>query len=324
MKSGSAFGILLPEFELPSLVTLSDIRAAAERIRGVAIRTPVIEAGGLALKTENLQPMGAFKIRGACNMIAQLPPDVRARGVITYSSGNHGQAVAQVAAQFGIPAVIVMPSTASRVKIEGVKRRGAEVILVGPTSLDRKARAEAEAAARGLTMVPPFDHPAIIAGAGTIGLEVLEQFPEVTAIYVPVGGGGLISGVAAAVKQLRRDVRIVGVEPEGAPKMSASLAAGMPVTLERTASIADGLLPVRPGDLTFFHVRAYVDEVVTIDDTSIASAVSWLFREARVVAEPSGAATVAAALKRTEVKPLAVVSGGNVAPEDFAKYVAGG
>jgi threonine dehydratase len=303
------------------LVTLADIEAAARRISGVAIRTPIIEAGGLALKCENLQPMGAFKIRGACNMIAQLPPEVRARGVITYSSGNHGQAVAQVASEFGVPAVIVMPSTASRVKLEGVARRGAEVIQVGPTSLERKARAEAEAAARGLTMIPPFDDRAIIAGAGTIGLEVLEQYPQVAAIYVPVGGGGLISGVAAAVKLSRRGVRVIGVEPEGAPKMSASLAAGAPVTLERTASIADGLLPVRPADLTYEHVRAFVDDVVTIDEASIAAAVGWLFREARIVAEPSGAVTVAVALKDSGAGRVAVVSGGNVAPEEFAKYV---
>ncbi len=309
---------------MTSLVTLADIEAAARRIAEVAVRTPVIEAGGLALKCENLQPMGAFKIRGACNMIAQLPPEVRARGVITYSSGNHGQAVAQVAGEFGIPAVIVMPSTASRVKREGVARRGAEVIQVGPTSLERQARAEAEAAARGLTMIPPFDHLAIIAGAGTIGLEVLEQYPGVATIYVPVGGGGLISGVAAAVKLSRRDVRVIGVEPAGAPKMSASIAAGAPVTLERTDSIADGLLPVRPADLTYEHVRAFVDDVVTIDEASIAAAVGWLFREARIVAEPSGAVTVAVALADSGPGRLAVVSGGNVVPEDFAAYVTGG
>jgi threonine dehydratase len=330
---------------MPSLVTLDEIRAAAQRIRDVARRTPVIEitnvsslqspVGGrrdtedrrlrvLALKCENLQPMGAFKIRGACNLIAQLAPEARRAGVITYSSGNHGQAVALVAQQFGIPAVVVMPQTAARVKVERVKQYGAEVILVGTTSLERKARAEAEAASRGLAIVPPFDHPAIIAGAATVGLELLEQYPQVTTVYLPMGGGGLASGVSAAIKQMRAGVRVIGVEPEGAPKMSASLRAGHPVTLESTSSIADGLLPLRPGDLTFAHVQAFVDDVTRIDDHSIAAAVAWLFSEARLVAEPSGAITVAAALRDAsapESGRLAVISGGNVGPEDFAKYI---
>src|SRR5215208_2457322 len=206
------------------MVTLDDVRAAAVRIRGVAVRTPLLEVGPLALKCENLQPMGAFKVRGACNHIAQLPPESRAAGVITYSSGNHGQAVALVAQRFGIPAVVVMPETTPRVKVDGVRRYGAETIFAGTTSLHRRRRAEAEAATRGLTMVPPFDHPWIIAGQGTCGLEVLEQYPQVTTIYVPVGGGGLISGIATAAKHMRSTIRIVGVEPEGAAKMSASRA----------------------------------------------------------------------------------------------------
>jgi threo-3-hydroxy-L-aspartate ammonia-lyase len=276
------------------------------------------------LKCESFQPMGAFKIRGACNMIAQLAAEARAAGVITYSSGNHGQAVALVAQRLGIPAVIVMPETAPRVKVDGVRRYGADVIFSGTTSTHRRTRAEAEAASRGLTMVPPFDHPWIVAGAGTVGLEILEQCAQASTIYVPMGGGGLIAGVAAAVKQMRGGVRIVGVEPVGAAKMSASLAAGQPVTLERTASIADGLLTVRPGALTFAHVRAYVDDVVTVSDEAIAAAVGWLFREARLVAEPSGATAVAAVLQADPSAPahmVAVVSGGNVGPEDFGKYI---
>jgi threonine dehydratase len=266
--------------------------------------------------------MGAFKIRGACNMIAQLPAGARAAGVITYSSGNHGQAVALVAQRFGMPAVIVMPETAPRVKVEGVKRYGAETIAAGTTVLHRRARAEEEAAARGLTMVPPFDHPWIIAGAGTVGLEILEQDPRAATVYVPVGGGGLISGVATAVTQMRGGVRVVGVEPAGAAAMTASLAAGRVVTLESTSSIADGLLAVRPGDLPFAHVRAYVDRVVTVSDEAIAAAVRWLFAEARLVAEPSGAAAVAAALAEGPVPgAVAVVSGGNVEPRDFARYI---
>ena len=322
------------------LVTLDEIRAAAGRIRGVARRTPILDAGlarhgadgataaNLALKCENLQPMGAFKIRGACNMLAQLPPDARAAGVITYSSGNHGQAVALVAQRFGIPAVIVMPETTPRVKVDGVRRYGAETIFAGTTSLHRRERAETEAAARGLTMVPPFDHPSIIAGQGTCGLEILEQHPQVTTIYVPVGGGGLISGIATAVKQMRGGVRVIGVEPEGAPKMSTSRAAGRVVTLEKTSSIADGLLAVRPGELTFAHVQAYVDEVITVSDTAIAAAVKWLFGEARIVAEPSGAAAIAGALAHggsavsAAGGAVAVVSGGNVEPADYARYIA--
>ena len=313
------------------LVSLDDIRAAAGRIRGVARRTPVldiaIEDDGppatLALKCENLQPMGAFKIRGACNMLAQLTPEARAAGVITYSSGNHGQAVALVARRLGIHAVVVMPETTPRVKIDGVRRYGAETIFAGTTSLHRRTRAEAEAAARGLTMVPPFDHPWIIAGAGTCGLEILEQHPQVTVVYVPVGGGGLISGIATAVKQMRGGVRVIGVEPEGAAKMSTSLRAGHVVTLDRTSSIADGLLAVRPGELTFEHVHAYVDEVITVPDAAIAAAVRWLFTEAKIVAEPSGAAAVAGA-RQAGVTPgtVALISGGNVESQDFARYIS--
>jgi len=312
-----------------SLVSLGDVRAAATRIAGVARRTPLVDVGGihgepaLTVKCENMQPAGAFKIRGAYNMLAQLSPDARAAGVITYSSGNHGQAVAFAAQLLGVTAVVVMPETAPRVKVNGAERLGAEVLFAGTTVLDRKSRAESEAAARGLAMVPPFDHPWIIAGQGTCGLEIVEQRPSVTAVYVPVGGGGLISGVAVAVKALRPAVRIVGVEPVGAPKMTVSRAAGHPVTLPKTASIADGLVAIRPGDLTFAHVQALVDDVLTVDDGEIASAVKWLFDNAKVVAEPSGAASVAAVLRDRSAGQdvVAVVSGGNVPPEDYAKYI---
>ena len=314
-----------------SLVSFDDVRAAATRIAGVARRTPLIDVGGVngepafTVKCENMQPAGAFKIRGAYNMLAQFSPDARAAGVITYSSGNHGQAVAFAAQLLGVTAVVVMPETAPRVKVNGAERLGAEVLFAGTTVLDRKSRAESEAAARGLTMVPPFDHPWIIAGQGTCGLEIVEQRPSVTVVYVPMGGGGLISGVAVAVNALRPVVRVVGVEPAGAPKMTASRAAGRPVTLPKTASIADGLVAVRPGDFTFAHVQALVDDVLTVDDGEIASAVKWLFDNANVVAEPSGAASVAAVLrgKTAGEDVVAVVSGGNVSPEDYAKYITG-
>ena len=313
------------------LVTLDEIRDAAERIRGVAVCTPLAEVrrGGpqgppsLFLKCENRQPMGAFKIRGAFNMVARLHAETRPAGVITYSSGNHGHAMALAAEHLGMGAIVVMPEDAPQIKIDGVRRHGAEVIFAGITSVERKARAEAESVARGYTIVPPFDHPWIIAGAGTCGLEIVEQCPDVSAVYAPVGGGGLLSGIAAAVKRLRPSVRVIGVEPAGAAKMSASRAAGRPVTLERTSTIADGLRPMRPGDLTFAHVQAFVDNVTTVTDEAIADAVRWLYREAGIVAEPSGAASVAAVLQAgSALGNVAVVSGGNIAPDDFARYIS--
>jgi threonine dehydratase len=314
-----------------SLVSLDDIRAAAARIEGVARRTPLIDVGGIngepafAIKCENMQPAGAFKIRGAYNMVAQLSAEARGAGVITYSSGNHGQAMALAARMLGIRAVVVMPETAPRVKVEGAERLGADVLFAGTTVLDRKARAESEAAAHGLTMVPPFDHPWIIAGQGTCGLEIVEQCPVVSAVYVPMGGGGLISGVSVAVKSLRPATRVIGVEPEGAPKMTVSRAAGHPVTLPKTASIADGLLSIRPGDLTFAHVQALVDDVLTVSEPEIEAAVKWLFDHAKVVAEPSGAVGVAAVLRQRPAADgiVAIISGGNVPPEDYAKYITG-
>ena len=302
------------------LVTLDDIRAAAKRVSKIARVTPLLDVSAqaeqpLLLKCESLQPSGAFKIRGAYNMVAQLGDDQRRRGVITYSSGNHGQAMALAARELGAPAVVVMPKTASRIKVEGARSFGAEVIFEGTTSVDRRVRAEREAEARGLTMVPPFDHAWIIAGQGTAGLEILEQRPDVGTVIVPIGGGGLIAGVAAAIKLSRPDVKVVGVEPEGAAKMKASVDAGTVVTLDKTETIADGLMPVRPGDLTFAHVRQFVDKIVTVTDLQIMDAVLWLFSQAKVVAEPSGAASVAAALtaKPRLPKPVvAVVSGGNI------------
>jgi threonine dehydratase len=305
---------------MSDLVTLDDIRAASKRVSKIAHLTPLIDVSSqaeqrLLLKCESLQPSGAFKIRGAYNMVAQLTDDERRRGVITYSSGNHGQAMALAARELGAPAVVVMPKTAARIKVEGARAFGAEVIFEGTTSVDRRIRAEREAAARGLTMVPPFDHSWIIAGQGTAGLEILEQRPDIGAVIVPIGGGGLIAGVAAAIKLSRPDVTVIGVEPEGAAKMKASVDAGQVVTLEKTETIADGLMPVRPGDLTFAHVRQFVDKIVTVSDLQITDAVLWLFTQAKIVAEPSGAASVAAALTakpRLPAPMVAVVSGGNI------------
>ena len=310
-------------------VALDAIRKAADRVRPFARVTPLVdvtEAAGrpLWLKCESLQPGGAFKIRGACNMVAQLSPEQLRNGVITYSSGNHGQAMALAARHLGAPAVVVMPTTAPAIKVEGARGFGAEVIFAGTTSADRRARAEEEAARRGLTMVPPFDHEWIIAGAGTTGIEILDQLPEVAGVLVPIGGGGLISGVAAAIKQINPRVSVIGVEPTGAAAMTASIDAGQPITLAKTDSIADGLMPVRPGDITFAHVRKFVDAIVTVDDPSIIDAVLWVFARAKLVAEPSGAATVAAVLSGALDRALpidgplvTVVSGGNIAADKF-------
>jgi threonine dehydratase len=333
-----------------SLVTLDEITAARERIVSAARVTPLLEVlwpadsrrptstsatatadkpdSRLFLKAESLQPMGAFKIRGAFNMISQLAPSQLKRGVITYSSGNHGQAVAMAAQLLGAPAVIVMPTTAPAVKADGARSYGAEIQFAGTTSTDRKVHAERVAAERGLTIVPPFDHAHIIAGQGTAGLEILEQCPEVGAVYLPIGGGGLLAGVATAIKRSNPSVRLIGVEPEGAPTMKTAIAAGEPVSLPKTGSIADGLLTIRAGDATFAHARQFVDDFVTVPDEAIVKAVAWLFRHSRLVVEPSGAtATAAVMLGLGDVmgakNVVAVVSGGNVAPDAFAKWVTG-
>jgi threonine dehydratase len=268
------------------LVSLDDIRAAAARIAGVARRTPLIEVGAglgptFAVKCENMQPAGAFKIRGAYNMLSQLGHDARAAGVITYSSGNHGQAMALAARLLGVRAVVVMPETAPRVKVAGAERYGAEVLFAGTTVLDRKARAESEAVARGLTMVPPFDHPWIIAGQGTCALEIVEQSrtrcPPSMCLYGRRRPS--ISGVSAAIKALRSDVESSASSGRRA-EMTASRAAGQPVTLPTTASIADGLLSVRPGDLTFAHVRYSSTRSSRSTIARSAAAVKWLFDNA--------------------------------------------
>jgi len=312
------------------LVTLDDVRAAAERIRGVAVRTPLLPSVHLSreldadvrLKMENIQPPGSFKIRGAYNYVSQLSEAERAEGIITYSSGNHAQAVAYCAHLFGVRAVVVMPTTAPEVKKTGTARWGAEVILEGTTSLHRKALAETIAEAEGLAMIPPFDDPRIIAGQGTAGLEVHEDFPELDTWVCCIGGGGLASGTAVALRALNPTARLIGVEPEGAASMRAALDAGETVTLDAIDTIADGLAPVRAGELTFQHVRDLMDDVVTVDDESILDATGFLLREQKLVVEFSGAATVAALRSgKVEVAGRAVgamISGGNLDPSLLA------
>jgi threonine dehydratase len=314
------------------IVSIDAINEARQRIRPIARLTPLIDVSSIAgrplwLKCENQQPGGAFKIRGAHNMVAQLTPEQRARGVITYSSGNHnhGQAMAISARALGSPAVVVMPTTAPAVKVDGAKSYGAEVVFAGTTTIHRRAKAEEIAAERGLTMVPPFDHEWIIAGQGTLGLEILEQCPGVRTVLAPIGGGGLIAGVAAAIKQSRNGVSVVGVEPAGAASMKTSIDAGEIRTLDRVESMADGLMAVRPGDLNFAHVRQFVDRIDTVDEAEIGSALRWMFREAKLVAEPSGVVTVAAALRDRaayDAPVVAIVSGGNLDPAVFAKYLS--
>jgi len=303
-----------------------DLREARPRVAKNARVTPLLVSEELserfghkvAYKCESLQTGGAFKMRGATNFIARLSPAARERGVLTYSSGNHGIAVALAARRAGVKAVVVMPETAPLLKLERVRSLGAEVHRVGTTSIERKERAEALEKERGLTMVPPFDHPWIIAGQSSCGVEILEQMPDVGTVLVPVGGGGLVSGVALACAYHRSGIRVIGVEPQGAAKMSTSLRAGAPATLPSVRSIADGLLPSRPGDLTFAVCRAFVSDVVTVPDEAIKEAAAFLLRTEHLLVEWSGAVGVAAlisgAARTYDVPTVLVLSGGNVDP----------
>jgi threonine dehydratase len=315
-------------------VSLDSLRAAARVLEGVAVRTPLLDLPELvarlgapvALKCELLQPIGAFKIRGAYNAIARVAAEGGARGVVAQSSGNHGQAVAFAARRFGLRAVVVMPASTPAVKVEGVRRHGGEVVLAGATrSAEQGLRAEAIARDEGLAMIPPFNHPDVIAGQGTCGLEILEQRPDVQTILVPVSGGGLIAGISVAVAALAPDVQVVGVEPAGAAKLTAALAAGGPRTLDRTDSMADGLLSRSVGALTFDILRRVVRQAVTVSEDEIAAAGRWLHHHTELRPAPSGAVAVAALLAgriRPDGPTVAVVSGGNVDPELYQRLVS--
>ena len=305
------------------LVSLADLTAAAGRIAPVAVRTPLLPFDTLSeqlgaevwLKPEMLQRGGAFKFRGAYNFLAQLSPADRAKGVIAPSSGNHAQAVALAAKLFGVKAVVVMPTTVTAAKRGGAERLGARVELAGTTTQDRMDRAMELVAAEGLTMVPPYDHEWIIAGQGTAGLEIAEDLPDVDTVLVPVGGGGLAAGIATAIKARAPKARVIGVEPAVAPKLSKARAAGKPVRIPASAGLADGLLAVEVGGITFAHHAAYVDEVVQVEDAALRGAMRLLLDRVKVVAEPSGAITVAAlveGLVKPKGKTVAVLSGGNI------------
>ncbi|HSG08940.1 MAG TPA: threonine/serine dehydratase [Longimicrobiales bacterium] len=313
------------------LVGLTEIESAAHRLLGVAVRTPLLPADAVSdatgaevrVKCENLQRAGAFKIRGAYNFVSQLSDDQLKNGIVTYSSGNHAQAVALTGRLRGLRAVVVMPTTAPRVKVDGTKRLGGEVVMEGTTSVERKRRAEAIAEEEGLVIVPPFDHRHIIAGQGTVGLEIGKDWPDVDLVLAPIGGGGLASGVAAAIKRMIPHVKVVGVEPEGAASMRAALDHDCPTLLTEVHSIADGLLPVITGELTFEHAKALLDDVVTVSDDGIREATSMLLNRQKLVVEFSGAATTAALLEgKVDAKGARVaviISGGNLDPSFLAE-----
>ncbi len=302
----------------------------------MALHTPLVPCprGGedrtLYLKAESLQPTGAFKLRGAYNKVSSLSPAERRRGVVAHSSGNHAQAVAYAARSLGVRAVIVMPRGAARVKLDATAAFGAEIVLVGNDSSERVRRAEELAAEHGYVPVPPYDDETLIAGQGTVGLEILEDLPDVEAVLVPVSGGGLISGVAAALKLSRSDIRVIGVEPELAADARASLRSGKLVELPAEQvgrTIADGLRVRRLGDVPFEHVRAFVDDIVAVSEDEILEAMRRLALRVRLVAEPSGAVTFAAHLfHQAELPPtrlnVAIVSGGNVEPHLLARVLS--
>ncbi|MHB8458619.1 MAG: threonine ammonia-lyase [Candidatus Limnocylindrales bacterium] len=318
------------------LVGLDAIERAAALLVGVAARTPLVPfpvvEGGL-LKAESLQPIGAFKIRGAHVAIAALGPAELRRGVITYSSGNHAQGVARAARLLGAPAVVVMPSDAPLLKRRRVEADGAEVVVVGPSSSERQSVAERIALERGLSIIPPYDDDRIIAGQGTVGLEIVEDEPDVAAVLVPIGGGGLASGVAAAVRALRPGTRVVGVEPELAADARASLEAGRIVEWPAelvSRTMADGTRTQALGLRTFAHLLALLDAIVTVTEAEIAAAVRLAAEQSRLVVEPSGALSIAALRYRRREAGLdglhgslvAVVSGGNVDPERYRELLA--
>ncbi|MFD6037555.1 threonine ammonia-lyase [Streptomyces griseoincarnatus] len=317
-------------------ITLDDVRSAAARLHGVAHRTPVLRSRTLDalvgaevhLKCENFQRVGAFKFRGAYNTVSRLPPDRLSRGVVAYSSGNHAQAVALAARELGTTAVVVMPEDAPPSKRAATEGYGAEVVSYDRYTGDRAALAESLATERGLTLVPPYDHPHVIAGQGTAALELLEETGELGALIAPVGGGGLIAGSATAVKGLYPATRVVGVEPEAGDDTRRSLEEGRRVTVPVPRTIADGQAVPTPGELTFAVNRRLLDGVVLVDDEAIEEAMRFAFTRLKIVLEPSGATPLAALLTgRAGLLPPRVgliLSGGNIDAERFARLCAPG
>ncbi|MDX1659390.1 MAG: threonine ammonia-lyase [Nitriliruptorales bacterium] len=316
------------------LVPIAAVEEARARLDGVLQRTPIESSRVLSehvdapvwLKCENLQRTGSFKLRGAYNRIARLSDDERERGVVAASAGNHAQGVALAAALQHVSATVFMPVQAPLPKVEATAAYGAEVRLEGGVFDDTLAVAQEFAEAEGRVFIHPFDHVDVIAGQGTLGLELLDDVPDLGSVLVPVGGGGLISGIAVALRARRPDVRIIGVQAAGAAAVPPSLAAGEPTLAPHVDTIADGIAVKRPGELTLAHVRELVDEVVTVDDATIARAVVLLLERAKLVVEPAGAAGVAALLHGVEVAPpaVAILSGGNIDPLVMQHLVTSG
>ncbi|MDH6546893.1 threonine dehydratase [Streptomyces sp. SAI-208] len=317
-------------------VTLDDVRDAAARLQGVAHRTPVLRSRTLdarvgaevLLKCENFQRVGAFKFRGAYNAASRLTPEQLARGIAAYSSGNHAQAVALAARELGTTAVIVMPEDAPASKRAATEGYGAEIVTYDRYTGDREAIAEALAAERGLALIPPYEHPHVIAGQGTAALELLEETGELGALLTPVGGGGLMAGSATAAKGLYPGIRMIGVEPEAGDDTLRSLAAGRRISIPVPKTIADGQALRTPGELTFSVNRRLVDEIALVSDDEIRAAMRFAFERLKIVVEPSGA-TPLAALLSGRVRGLpdrigVIVSGGNVDADRFARLCAGG
>jgi threonine dehydratase len=316
---------------MTELVSLHDIQEAAERIDALVLRTPLVPFNDadprrpLLLKAESLQATGAFKLRGAYNKVLSVLDLARLHGVVAHSSGNHARAVAYVARALDLHAVIVMPDAAPAIKVDAVRALGAEVLLVSPE--ERQSKADELVAAHGYVLVPPYDDPAIVAGQGTVGLEIVVDRPDVDVVLVPVSGGGLIGGIATAVKSIRPEALVVGVEPELAADAAESLRVGRPVAWplgDTYRTIADGLRTTPVGQVPWRQMHKYVDEVLTVSEGEILSAMKILFTNSRLVAEPSGAVAVAAYLNRVAELPetgtfVAVVSGGNVDPALYAR-----
>src|SRR5262245_49613326 len=312
------------------LVTFDDVRAASGRLHGLAHITPIVTSHTLDalagrelfLKCENLQRGGAFKFRGAYNMISQLPEDVRRRGLLAGSSGNHAQGLALAARLLGAPAVICMPNDAPAVKVAATRGYGAEVVFYDRFTQEREALVQQLAEERGLTLVPPYDHPKIMAGAGTAALELVEEVPDLDTLVVPIGGGGLISGSAVAAHGLHPSIKVVGVEPDDADDTRRSLEAGQRTRITPPSTIADGLRVLIPGTLTFPIVQHHVAEVVTVSDAEILDAVRFALLRLKLVIEPSGAVPLAAALSGrlpADARRVGmIISGGNIDPPVLA------
>lgn len=307
-----------------SAVTLEDVEKARQVLSDVAYKTSLVYNTTLSeltgndvyLKMENLQRTGSFKLRGAYNCIAGLSDAEREKGVIAASAGNHAQGVAFAAKTYGIPCTIAMPAHAPLSKVAATRHYGAQVVLHGAVFDEAYEEAKRRQAESGATFIHPFNDPAVIAGQGTIGMEILDDLPDVDKVVVPIGGGGLIAGVAVAIKSLKPDVKIIGVQAQNMPSMAQSLAQGRPVTVNGASTIADGIAVKTPGDVTFDIVQHYVDDVVTVDEDEIAGAILFLLERAKAVAEGAGASTVAAVqhrlAKNARAKVVALISGGNI------------